>query len=68
MWSSNFVVEVTMKFGVVLLVTMNEARKNPRNPASCQILKGVVDAIKNIEKEIGWVHFFKVICTLLHPP
>ena len=51
MWSSNFVVEVTMKFGVLLPVTMNEARKSPRNPASCSILKGVVDATKNIEEK-----------------
>ena len=43
MWSSNLV-EVAMKFGVLLAVPRNETRKNPRNPASCSVLIGAFDA------------------------
>ena len=46
MWSSKFLVEVVMKFGVLLAVARNETRKNPRNPASCSIPIGAFDANK----------------------
>ena len=31
----NFLVEVVAKFGVLLAIMRNEARKSPRNVASC---------------------------------
>ena len=68
MWSSTFLVEVTMKFGVLLVVPRNEARKNPINPASCSTLTCVFDAKAFIEKENGRFINFEVIFILLHPP
>ena len=62
-------VEVAVKFGVLLVVSRNEARKSLRNPASCSILIGAFDARKFIEKENGRLQIFEAIfCTLLHPP
>ena len=49
MWSSNFLVGVAMKFGVLLAVLRDEARKNPRSPASYSVLIGAFDATKIIE-------------------
>ena len=37
MWSSNFLIEVAMKVGVLLAVLRNEVRKNPKNCASCLV-------------------------------
>ena len=67
MWSSKFLVEVAVKFGVLLAVARNEAQKSPRNPANSLVLTCVSDARKIIEKENGRFKFFEVICTLLHP-
>ena len=41
MWSSNLLVESTVKFGVLMAVPRNGARKSLRNPASCLVLTGV---------------------------
>ena len=41
MWSSNFSVDVAVKFGVLLGVPRNEARKNSKKPTSCPIMTGV---------------------------
>ena len=49
MWSSNLLVEVATKFGVLLAIQRNEARKNPRNPTSCLVLTGSFDAKRIIE-------------------
>ena len=68
MWSSNFLVEVTMKFGVLLVVPRNEARKSPRNPASCSTLTCAFDTKTLIEKKNRWFKNFEAIFTLLHPP
>ena len=68
MWSSNFSVEVAVKFGVLLVVLRNETRKNPSNLASCSVLTCAFDAKKIIEKENGWFINLEVICVLLHPP
>ena len=69
MWSSNFLVEVTVGFGVLLAVVRNEARKSPRNPASRSVLKGAFDAKKHLLKnKMHGSIFFEVIWTLLHPP
>ena len=46
MWSSNFLVEVAVKFGALLAVPRNEARKSPRNHARCLVLTGAFDAKK----------------------
>ena len=46
MWSSIFLVEVDVKFGMSLAVPKNGARKNPRNPASCLVLMSACDAKK----------------------
>ena len=46
MWSSNFLVEAVVKFGVLLAAPRNEARKNPRNLASCPVLTNAFDAKK----------------------
>ena len=37
-WSSNFLVEVGMKLGVLLAVPRSEVRKSPRALASCSDL------------------------------
>ena len=52
MWSSNILVEVTVKFGVLLDVPRNEARKNPQkiNPTSCSAPTCVIDAKQFTEK------------------
>ena len=50
MWSSNFLVEVAVKFGVLLAVGRNEARKNPINPTSCLVLTCAFDAKKHYWK------------------
>ena len=49
MWSSNLLVEVAMKFGVLLALPRNEVRKSPRNLASCYVLTCASDANKFIE-------------------
>ena len=51
MWSSNFLVEVAMKCGVLLAIPRNEARKSPRKPTSCSKLMGAFDT-KNNNKNI----------------
>ena len=51
MWSSNLLVEVAVKFGLLLAVPRNEARKSPRNPSSCSVMIGELDAKKFIKKE-----------------
>ena len=61
-WSSHFLVEFAMKFGVLLAVLMSEARRNPIKPASCSILTCA------FEKGYGQFDFFEVISTLQHPP
>ena len=66
MWSSNFIIEVEVKFGVLLAIPRNEARKNPRNHASCSSLTGAFDAKKKLNN--GWFKIFEVICTLPRPP
>ena len=68
MWSSNFLVGVTVKSGMLLAILRNEARKSPRNPTSCLVLTSAFNAKKIIEKVNGRLQFFEVICTLLHPP
>ena len=69
MWSSNFLVEVAVKFGVLLAVPRNEARKSMRNPTSCLVLTCAFDAKKFIEKENERLQIFEAnFCTLLHPP
>ena len=68
-WSSNSLVEVVVKFGVLLATPRNEARKSPRNLASYLVLTGAFNAnTKNIEKGNAWFKSFKVICTLLNSP
>ena len=62
----NFLVEVDVKFGVMLGVSRNEARKNPINLSSGSVLIGSFDAQKKEKKKI--MRNFEVICTLLHPP
>ena len=57
MWSSNFLVEVTMKFGVSLAIPWNGVRKSQRNLASCSVLTGTFNAKKLIERE-GMVQNF----------
>ena len=52
MWSSKFLVEVAVKFGVLLDIPTNEVRKSPRNHVSCSILKCAFNA-KNIYIEKG---------------
>ena len=68
MWSSNSLVEVAMKFGVLLAVPRNEARKSPRNPASCSTLTCAFDAKTLIKKKNGKSKKIEVDFTLLHPP
>ena len=69
MWSSNFLVEVAMKFGVLLAVLWNEARKSPRNCKLFGIYLHVLSMPKNcIEKENRQINFLEVVCTLVHPP
>ena len=43
-----FIVEVAMKFGVLLAILRNEAKKIPRNLASCLVLTCVFDTKKFI--------------------
>ena len=62
----NFLVEVDVKFGAMLGVLRNEARKNPINLSSGSVLIGSFDAQKKEKKRI--IRNFEVICTLLHPP
>ena len=66
MWSSNFSVEVVVKFRVLLAVPRNEARKSLRMPASCLVLTCAFDAKMLIEKESGRFKISKVTCTLLY--
>ena len=56
-WSSNFSVEIAVKFGVLMAVLRNEARKSPRNPSSCSKLTCVFDGENNNEKKNGWFKF-----------
>ena len=58
MWSPNFLIEVTVKFRVLLAIPRNKARKSLRNPTSCPILRCAFDAKKSIEKENGRFRFF----------
>ena len=51
MWSSNFLLEVAVKFGVLLDAPRNEARKNSRDLASYLVLKVAFDAKRIIEKK-----------------
>ena len=53
-----FLTEVVVKFGVLLDVPRNEARKNLRNLASCSVLTSNFDAKKNNEKDNGWFNIF----------
>ena len=53
-----FLTEVVVKFGVLLDVPRNEARKNLRNLASCSVLTSDFDAKKNNEKDNGWFNIF----------
>ena len=68
MWSSNFLVEVAVKVGVLLAVPRCEARKNPRNLASCSTLTYTFNAKTFTRKENGWLKLIEVISTLSHPP
>ena len=54
-----FLVEVVMKFGVLLIVPRNEARKNHRILASCSILTCAFNAkiYIYIEKKNGHFNF-----------
>ena len=44
MWTSKFLVEVAVKFGVLLDILTNEVRKSPRNHVSCSISKCAFNA------------------------
>ena len=46
-----------MNFGLLLAVPRNEARKNPRKPASCSVMSCAFDAKKFIEQENGQLIF-----------
>ena len=61
MWSKNSLLEVAMKFGVSMVIPMNEARENPRNLASCLVLTCAFDAKRIIKKGTGLFKIFKVI-------
>ena len=67
MWSLNFLVEVAVKFGVLLTVPRNKARRIPRNPTSCTVLASAIDAQKIIQTKNGRFKKFKATCSLLHP-
>ena len=56
--SSNFLVEAAAKFGVLLATPRNEARKFPRNHASCTVLTSAFDAKTIIEKKLDTVQIF----------
>ena len=58
MWSSNFLVEAAMKSGVLLALLKNEARKSPRNLASCWVLTGVFDAKKILRRREWTIQIF----------
>ena len=61
MWGSYVLVEVVVKFGVLLVVLRNEVRKNSRNPTSCSVLTSAFNAKKQfIEKENGQLKLFEV--------
>ena len=47
----NFLVEVDVKFGVMLGVSRNEVRKNPINLSSGSVLIGSFDAQKKEKKK-----------------
>ena len=68
MWSSDFLVEVTVRFGVLLAIVRNEARKSPRNPASRSVLKGAFDAKKHLLKNKMhgsiFLRWYEPYCTL----
>ena len=51
MWSLNFLVEVDVKFGVLLATPRNGARKNLRNLASCLLLTCASDAKNKLLKK-----------------
>ena len=51
-WSSNFLVEIPVKFGVLLAVPRNEARKSPRNYASCAVSTCAFDAKTLLKKRM----------------
>ena len=53
MWSSNFVVEVVVKFGVLLAIPRNE-----RNLASCSVLTCAFCAKLFIERDNGHVPYY----------
>ena len=57
MWSSNFLVEAAVKFGVLLVVPRNEA--SPRNPASCLVPTCVFNAKKEKRKKNGRFNFVR---------
>ena len=46
MWSLNFLVEVAMKFGLLLAVLKNKARKSLKDSGSCSILTCAFNAQK----------------------
>ena len=46
MWSSNFLVEVAVNFGVLLIVPRNESRKSPRHPACYSVHIGAFTTTK----------------------
>ena len=54
MWSLNFLVIVAVKFGVLLVVPMNEARKKPEKPYKLFNIDKCFQCKKIIEKENGW--------------
>ena len=57
MWCSNFLDEVAVTFGVLLASPRIEARKSPRNLASCSTLTCAFDAKKILNKRMGGSNF-----------
>ena len=51
MWSLNFLIEVAVKFGVLLAVSRNEVEKKPKKPCKLFSSDMCFQSIKNIEKE-----------------
>ena len=68
MWNLNFLPVVTVKFGVLMAILRNEARKSRRNLPSFSVVTCAFQAKKIIEKMNGHIKKFEVIYTLLHPP
>ena len=59
MWSSYFLVEVAVKFGVLLAVLRNEVRKRMKNTTSCSVQTCAFDAKKILEKRIYGCKFLR---------